>query len=194
LFAGIASRERARIVAETLLGGDFFSGWGVRTVSSAEIRYNAMSYHNGSVWPHDNALIARGLARYGIKQGVLRILTALLDASLFLDLHRLPELFCGFDRRPGQGPTLYPVAGSPQSWAAGAVFLLIEACLGISILSSPPMVMFRKTALPQSLPVIRIRNLRVGDASVDLAIQRAKQSVDISVLRKEGEIDIVSIK
>lgn len=194
LFTGIASRERGRLVAETLLNRDFFSGWGIRTLSSAEVRYNAMSYHNGSVWPHDNALIARGFARYGLRKGVLKVLEGLLDASLFFDLHRLPELFCGFERRPGQGPTLYPVACAPQSWAAGAVFLLIEACLGISIRSSPPMVLFRKTALPQSLPLIRIRNLWVGDASVDLAIQRTKESVDITVLRKEGEVDIVSIK
>jgi glycogen debranching enzyme len=196
LFTGIASRERGRLVAETLLNSDFFSGWGIRTLSSAEVRYNAMSYHNGSVWPHDNALIARGLARYGMKKGILKILTGLLDASLFFDLHRLPELFCGFDRRPGQGPILYPVACAPQSWAAGAVFLLIEACLGISIRSSPPMVLFRKTDLPQSLPIIRIRNLCVGGASVDLAIQRTKESesVDITVLRKDGDVDIVSIK
>ena len=194
LFTGIATREHGRVVAETLLNTDFFTGWGIRTVSSAEVRYNAMSYHNGSVWPHDNALIARGLARYGFKQGVLKILTGMLDSSLFFDLHRLPELFCGFDRRPGQGPTLYPVACSPQAWAAGAVFLLMEACLGISIRSSPPMVLFRRTALPHSLPVVRIRNLLVGDASVDLAIQRTKVGVAISVLRKEGEVDIVSIK
>ena len=194
LFTGIASRERGHVVAGSLMESDFFSGWGIRTLSSAEVRYNAMSYHNGSIWPHDNALIARGLARYGYRQAVLKILNGLLDASLFFDLHRLPELFCGFDRRPGQGPTLYPVACSPQSWAAGSVFLLIEACLGISIRSSPPTVLFRRTALPQSLPVIRIRNLWVGDASVDLAIQRTKASVDITVLRKEGEVDIVSIK
>ena len=119
LFTGIADRERARRVANVLLSQESFSGWGVRTVAAGEARYNPMSYHNGSIWPHDNALIAQGLAHYGLKEGVLRILTGLFEASTFLDLHRLPELFCGFERRPGEGPTLYPVACSPQSLVGG---------------------------------------------------------------------------
>ncbi|MFQ5749734.1 MAG: glycogen debranching N-terminal domain-containing protein, partial [Planctomycetota bacterium] len=120
LFSGIALPERAARTAATLLSDAFFSGWGVRTLAATATAYNPMSYHNGSVWPHDNALIASGLSRYAFKQDGLRILTGLFDASLFLELHRLPELFCGFPRRPGEGPTLYPVACSPQSWAAAA--------------------------------------------------------------------------
>src|SRR5262249_43161444 len=122
LYTGIATRPHALRVAEQLLSVDSFSGWGVRTVTSGESRYNPMSYHNGSVWPHDNAIIASGLARYGLKIAAGRILAGLFDASLFVDLRRLPELFCGFDRRPGEGPTLYPVACAPQAWSAGAPF------------------------------------------------------------------------
>src|SRR5262245_28874592 len=121
LFTGIASPERARRVADTLMREDSFSGWGIRTVACGEARYNPMSYHNGSVWPHDNALIGFGLARYRLSEGVLRVLTGMFDASLFVDLHRMPELFCGFPQRPGEGPTLYPVACAPQSWAAAGV-------------------------------------------------------------------------
>jgi glycogen debranching enzyme len=171
-----------------------FSGWGVRTLSSREVRYNAMSYHNGSVWPHDNAIIASGLARYGHKKAAVKILTGLLDASLFLDLHRLPELFCGFHRRAGEGPTLYPVACAPQSWAAASVFLLLEACLGLEIRTSPPTVIFRRADLPQSLPKIQITNLCLGDTSVDIVLERAGQSVGVTVLRKQADIDIISFK
>ncbi len=194
LMAGIASRDRATRVADTLLGEDFFSGWGIRTVSSKEARYNAMSYHNGSVWPHDNALIARGFMRYGLRDVAAQILAGMLDASRFVELARLPELFCGFARRPGEGPTLYPVACAPQAWAAAAAFALIEACLGITLRGSPALVLFRHSTLPESLPKIEIRNLRVGKASVDLAIQRAGDAVDVTVLRRRGEIDVVSVK
>src|SRR5207253_3892361 len=142
LFAGVATPEHARRVAATLTDETSFSGWGIRTVASSEARYNPMSYHNGSVWPHDNALIAAGFARYGFKESAGMLLAGLLDASLFFDLHRLPELFCGFPRRAGESPTLYPVACAPQAWAAGAVFLLLEACLGLSVCSRAHTVVF----------------------------------------------------
>src|SRR5207253_9868102 len=110
-----------------------FSGWGIRTLATAEARYNPMSYHNGSVWPHDNALIAAGQSRYGFKHMVLMVLGGLFEASVCVDLHRLPELFCGFQRRPGEGPTLYPVACAPQSWSAASVCLLLQSCLGMEV-------------------------------------------------------------
>jgi glycogen debranching enzyme len=194
LFAGIASAERAALLEETLLADDSFSGWGVRTLSTREVRYNAMSYHNGSVWPHDSAMIASGLARYGHKKGAVKILTGLLDASIFLDLHRLPELFCGLPRRAGEGPTLYPVACSPQSWAAASVFLLLQACLGLEIQSSPARVIFRCAELPQSLQNIEICNLPVGEATVDLLLERRDRSVGVTVLQKPSNIEIISIK
>ena len=121
LLSGIAEPQKAAETAETLFSAESFSGWGIRTVASSAARYNPMSYHNGSVWPHDNALIAAGLARYGFKDLTIKLLTGLFDASLFVDQRRLPELFCGFERRRGEGPTLYSVACLPQSWASVAV-------------------------------------------------------------------------
>ncbi len=132
LWSGIVSPERARRVGKTLLSAASFSGWGVRTVARGEARYNPMSYHNGSIWPHDNALVAMGLARYGMKAEACAIATAMYEASLAMDLHRLPELYCGFERRAhAESPTLYPVACSPQAWASAAVFNLVKACLGL---------------------------------------------------------------
>jgi glycogen debranching enzyme len=126
LFAGIATQEHARRVATTLTDETSFSGWGIRTVASSEARYSPMSYHNGSVWPHDNALIAAGFARYGFKESAAMVVAGLLDDSLFFDLHRLPELFCGFPRRPSESPTLYPVACARQAWAAGRSFFCLK--------------------------------------------------------------------
>lgn len=190
LLTGIARRDRAWRTAQTLLGDDSFSGWGIRTVCALEARYNPMSYHNGSVWPHDNALIAWGMARYGFKDAVLKILTGLFDASLFVDLHRLPELFCGFRRRPGQSPTLYPVACSPQAWAAASVFLLLQACLGLSVKGRENRLVLSNPQLPEFLQEVRIRNLKVGEGIVDLLLQRHGQDVNIRVMRMEGQIAI----
>jgi glycogen debranching enzyme len=194
LLMGIASPERARRVAQTLLDPNSFSGWGVRTVATTEARYNPMSYHNGSIWPHDNALIACGLARYGLKEEVLQITEALFDVSLFVDLHRLPELFCGFIRRPGEGPTLYPVACAPQAWAAASVFLLLQACLGLGISASENRLYFSHPVLPPFLSKMQIHNLRVGEASVDLLLLRHGLDVGINVLRREGKLEITMVK
>jgi glycogen debranching enzyme len=195
LFAGIATESHAEGVAATLTAGASFSGWGVRTVAAGEPRYNPMSYHNGSIWPHDNALIAAGFARYGLKEQAARILTGLMDASLFFDLHRLPELFCGFPRRPGESPTLYPVACAPQAWASGAVFLLLESCLGLKVLGSQRRVVLSNPFLPQFLEKVSIRNLRIGVASIDLlATRHAEGDVGINVVRREGAVDVVVLK
>jgi glycogen debranching enzyme len=191
LFTGIASPEHARSVAQVLLREDSFSGWGVRTLAASEVRYNPMSYHNGSVWPHDNALIAAGLARYGLKTAVLHVLNGLYEASRFVDLHRLPELFCGFPLRPGEGPTLYPVACAPQSWSAASVFLLLQACLGLQVKGPETKICFAQPLLPEFLNEVRIHNLQVGTASVDLLLQRHGQHVGLSVLRQTGSAEIV---
>ena len=193
LLTGIASAERAARVAHNLLGPDAFSGWGIRTVASTEARYNPMAYHNGSVWPHDNALIALGLARYGYKAGVLQIMSALFDATLYIDLHRLPELFCGFIRRPGEGPTLYPVACSPQAWAAAAAFLLLQACLGMHIDAPQGHLNFSHPILPAFLEEVRFRNLQIGEATVDLLLLRHDNNVGIQVLRREGKVEITTV-
>jgi glycogen debranching enzyme len=190
LFTGIAGRERARRTAQTLLAGDSFSGWGVRTVAAGEARYNPMSYHNGSVWPHDNALIAQGFAHYGLKDGALRVMAGLFEASAFLDLHRLPELFCGFERRRGEGPTLYPVACSPQAWSAAAPFLLLQACLGLDVKGPERQVCFHQPVLPHFLREVHIHNLDVGGVAVDLLLHRHGDDVSINVLRREGTVEV----
>ncbi len=195
LFTGIATPEHARRVAATLTEETSFSGWGIRTVASSETRYNPMSYHNGSVWPHDNSLIVAGFARYGLKQSAALVLAGLLDASLFFDLHRLPELFCGFPRRPGESPTLYPVACAPQSWASAAIFLLLEACLGLSVSAPEQTLVFSKPVLPAFLPRVSIRDLRVGDARVDLLLTRHDEGdVGVNVLRRDGALEVVILK
>jgi len=194
LFTGIASPDRARRAAETLLELESFSGWGIRTLAAGERRYNPMSYHNGSIWPHDNAIIAAGFRRYDLTSSALQLLTALFGASVFVDLHRLPELFCGFKRRPGEGPTLYPVACAPQAWAAGAVYLLLQACLGLDIDATTRRVVFTRAVLPDFLQQVWIRNLAVADASVDLRLDRHEQDVGITVVRRTGLLDIVAVK
>jgi glycogen debranching enzyme len=194
LFCGLPSAARAARVARTLLDLDSYSGWGIRTVSAAERRYNPMSYHNGSVWPHDNALIAAGLSRYGLQEEVLTVLRGLFDASEHVELCRMPELFCGFHRRPGQGATLYPVACAPQAWAAAAVFLLLEACLGLEIDGRCGRITLRRPRLPDFLREVRVENLRVGPTSVDLLFERHPADVGVSVLRRDGEIEIIVVK
>jgi len=194
LFAGIATAERARRVAATLTDEDSFSGWGIRTVGAGTIHYNPMSYHNGSIWPHDNALIAAGFARYGLAREATKVLSGLLDASLFFDLHRLPELFCGFPRRPGEGPTLYPVACSPQAWAAGAVFLVLQAALGLEVCATERRLIVSDSFLPEFLQKITIRGLRIGEGSVDLLLTRAAEQVHLEVLQIKGDLAVARSK
>jgi glycogen debranching enzyme len=190
LLTGIARPEHARGTARTLLDHTSFSGWGVRTVASGEPRYNPMSYHDGSVWPHDNALIAYGMARYGLKEGVLQILNALFEASQHMDLHRLPELYCGFARRPGEGPTLYPVACSPQAWSAASVFMLLQASLGLMIDAPQRQVCFSYPLLPEFLKEVHLTGLRLGEGRVDLRLVRHGRDVGIHTLRREGDFQI----
>ena len=192
LYAGIASPERARMVAETLLHPDSFSGWGIRSVAAGQARYNPLSYHNGSVWPHDNSLVASGLAKYDCKDEAGRVLLGLLDASRWADLGRLPELFCGLDRSRGQGPTLYPVACSPQAWAAGAPFLLVQACLGISIQEGGKRVLFDRPFLPKGIPQLSIKGLRTTNGSVDVFLERHNDTVRVEATEQQGEIEVIT--
>ena len=194
LFSGIAAAEHAERISKRFLEDDFFSGWGIRTVASSESRYNPMSYHNGSIWPHDNALIAYGMSRYGYKDATVRILTGLFNASLFVDLHRLPELFCGFVRRPDEGPTLYPVACNPQAWASASAFMLLQACLGLSIDAINQRVCFTNPALPSYLREVRIYNLKVGSARLDMHIKYHPEDVGINIVNRQGRVEVVVIK
>jgi glycogen debranching enzyme len=193
LYSGIASPERGRRVAETLLGNEFYTGWGIRTLGKSEVRYNPLSYHNGSIWPHDNSIIASGLARYGSKKLAGQVLLALLDLSSEVDLHRLPELFCGLKRRPAEGPTLYPVACSPQAWSAAAPFLILEECLGISQQPERDRIIFDRPFLPEGIAQLSIRNLRCGKNVADLLLERRNNSVLIHRESKEDNLEIVTI-
>jgi glycogen debranching enzyme len=193
LYTGIAGSERAARVAETLMRPESFSGWGVRTVAAGQARYNPLSYHNGSIWPHDNSIVASGLARYGGKDKAGQILLALLDASKWVDLGRLPELFCGLDRHHGEGPTLYPVACSPQAWAAGAAFLLVQSCLGLSVEGIRKRILFDSPCLPEGIPQLTIQSLRCGEASVDVFLERRNDVVRFDVLERRGEVEVIEI-
>jgi len=181
LFAGIATQERAERVAQTLLAVESYSGWGIRTISSAESRFNPMAYHNGSVWPHDNALIAHGMARYELTQQAKLVFSGMFDAAIYFDLHRMPELFCGFSKEDGEGPVLYPVACAPQSWSAASMFLLFQACLGIQVDGIGKQVKLVRPTLPDFLNEVRIINLQIGDSSLDIHVMKQRDSVEVTV-------------
>ncbi len=193
LFTGIAQPDAAARIQLGLLEADFFSGWGIRTLPNNEVRYNPMSYHNGSIWPHDNALIACGFARYGFKDAALRILSALFDASLFMDLNRLPELYCGFQRRRGEGPTLYPVACNPQAWAAASVFFVLQACLGLRIEAPAKRIYFDNPRLPESIGQLEIIGLKIDSSTVDISFIRYEDDVAVNVHRRTGKLEVIVI-
>jgi len=193
LATGIADKVLGKRAAETILSPESFNEWGVRTIAAGEVRYNPMSYHNGTIWPHDSAMVAAGLARYKNKKQANKIMTGLFNASIAFDQHRLPELFCGFDRLPGQGPTLYPVACLPQAWASGAVFHLLQSCLGLVFSPEKPQLRFYHPRLPDYLHRLKVINLRFANGSIDLSFHRHPQNVSINVLRREGDIEIVVI-
>jgi glycogen debranching enzyme len=190
LFTGIAPETRIATITRSLGDETFFTGWGIRTLADREVRYNPMAYHNGSIWPHDNALLALGFAGSPDKSLALRIFTAQLEASAYFDSGRLPELFCGFRRRDGKAPTSYPVACSPQAWSAGAVFMLLQACLGLSIDAPLAQITFRYPRLPPNIERLSIRGLEVGEASVDLTLQGGPGVFSVTVDRRVGNLNV----
>lgn len=194
LFAGIASPDRAHSVMRSLMQPESFSGWGVRTIAQGEARFNPMSYHNGSVWPHDNAIIAAGFARYGLKAEAAKILDAQFNAALHQDLRRLPELFCGFMRKPNRGPTNYPVACVPQAWASAALFGQLAACLGLELDHGNMEIRFRDPVLPDFLDELCLRNLHLGHSRRDIALHRYDSDVTASILAREGPARVLLSK
>jgi glycogen debranching enzyme len=139
-------------------------------------------------------LIAFGDTQSRDKQLAMRILSGFLDLSIFAESHRLPELICGFSRRQGKGPTLYPVACAPQAWASGAVFLALQSCLGLSIDATRSRIQLNNTALPEAIPSVRIRNIQVGAATVDLEFERHAHAAGVNILRRQGDVEVIAIK
>jgi glycogen debranching enzyme len=193
LFAGIASQERAERVAQTLLAAESYSGWGIRTISSAESRFNPMAYHNGSVWPHDNAIIAYGMAKYGLTQQANRVFSGMFEAAMYFDLHRMPELFCGLSKEAGEGPVLYPVACAPQAWSAASMFLLFQACLGIQVDGIRKQVTLVRPTLPDFLNEVSIINLQAGDSSLDIDVMRQRDGVGVTVKNAKNSPAVVCL-
>ena len=190
LFSGIAAADRAKHVAADLLRPRFFSGWGIRTVAGDQARYNPMSYHNGSIWPHDNALIALGLSRYGCKPAIDTLFAGLFGAATYMDQRRLPELFCGFQRQRGHGPTLYPVACSPQAWASATPFTLLDASLGLEFDPFDGEIRLRNPRLPAFLDEVILRDLGLGSSSVDLRLRRHGETISLDTTRNNGDIRV----
>ncbi len=186
LAAGLLDGDRAAAFAERLLADDMLSGWGVRTLSNRERRYNPMSYHNGSVWPHDNAMAAWGLAAVNRTDGAVKIMTGLFDAAAGLKNESLPELFCGFSREPSLGPVPYPVACHPQAWSAASVFLLIQSILGIEVRGLERRIVMRSPIVPDWLDWIRFEDLRLGKSSISFIARRGRRGASIEVLEKHG--------
>jgi glycogen debranching enzyme len=193
LFCGVAKEDKAARVAKDLMTPDLFTGWGVRTVAIGASRYNPMSYHNGTVWPHDSSIVAAGLARYGMSEAAGRIFTGLFDAACRFPDFRLPELFCGFARRAGEGPVSYPSACTPQAWASGAVFLLLQACLGIDIDAKAGVIEVARPYLPGWLDHVVVRDLSVGDGRATLHFHRAASGVEVGISDMEGDVRLVRL-
>ncbi|HWH24891.1 MAG TPA: amylo-alpha-1,6-glucosidase, partial [Candidatus Limnocylindria bacterium] len=190
LWSGIASAERAAKVAEVLTGPGMWSGWGIRTLSSEMVGFNPIGYHLGTVWPHDNGICAAGFARYGLFDAARLVAGGLLESSAYFREARLPELFCGFDRESSPLPVPYPVACSPQAWAAGSIFHLVSSTLGMRPDAANQRLELVRPALPDWLPDLHIRNLRVGEALVDLAFGGETDSISVEVLRRSGALDV----
>jgi glycogen debranching enzyme len=194
LFARAISPERAARVIEMLLSDGLYSGWGVRTLARGQAVYNPLSYHNGSVWPHDNALAAFGASRYGHAAAARRIFEGMVDAGRHFRRHRLPELFCGLGRSDGDFLVHYPVSCSPQAWAAGAPFLLLQAVLGLEADAPAGKLTIRNPLLPAFLDTLDLRALRVGNARIDLRFKRSGTRTHADVIACEGDHIRVSIE
>ncbi|MBU1345417.1 MAG: amylo-alpha-1,6-glucosidase [Alphaproteobacteria bacterium] len=193
LFTGLPSRDRAARVTQRLLSSEFRSGWGLRTLAKGQARFNPMSYHNGSVWPHDTSLGAAGMARYGERSAVSGILGEIYTAASHFHM-RLPELFCGFEREPGEGPIAYPVACLPQAWAAGSAFLMLQASLGVDVNALEGVVTVTNPTLPMGVDRLTVSDLHVGSASVDLIFERIGEGTVIMPRSKIGDVRVTTIR
>jgi glycogen debranching enzyme len=192
LMTGIASPQRARRVAAGLMESDLFSGWGIRTLAASEARYNPMSYHNGSVWPHDNALIALGMASVGLRDETARLFEGMHSAAGTMDLRRMPELFCGFPRRPGRAPIRFPVACSPQAWAAAAMPAFVQACLGLTFDAAAHAIRFDKPRLPAFLDSVTLEKLPLGGARATIRVSGSAHEASVEVIDHDGDLRVLT--
>ncbi|AZS20628.1 amylo-alpha-1,6-glucosidase [Caulobacter sp. FWC26] len=184
LFSGLPSPDRAQAVIQTLLAPDFNAGWGIRTLAQGQPRYNPMSYHNGSIWPHDTGLCAQGMANYGERDGVVRLTAGLFETAASFEM-RLPELFCGFKRAAGEPPVAYPVACLPQAWAAGSIFMMLQACLGVTVDGWTGAVSVTQPRLPIGIDRLEIEDLPLGAARVDIRFHQKDDQVEVLIVRKD---------
>ena len=191
LWTGLVSDSRAPLVARRLMADDLFTGWGVRTLASGERLYNPMSYHNGSVWPHDTAIAAGGMRRYGMADAFITLATSLFEAVLQFEHIRMPELLCGFSRVDDYGPTQYPVACAPQAWAAGVVFMLIGAMLGLAPDAAANQLTLNRPRLPGWLSWVELRNLRLRDSRMTLRASQGQDGAAIEMLSRQGNAELV---
>jgi glycogen debranching enzyme len=187
LWSGVPDPQQAQQLAKNLLGAEMHSGWGIRTLSAAHRAFNPMSYHNGSVWPHDNALIAMGLARYGFGKAALTVLHGLHDAAACDEFQRLPELFCGMPRSEGTHPVWYPVSCAPQAWAAGAFFMLLQGVLGIRPNAPAGTLQIQNPALPDFVHDMTISGLKIGGSEISLQFERRSGRTSASLLSLSGD-------
>jgi glycogen debranching enzyme len=191
LWTGLVSDSRAHIVARRLMADDMFTGWGVRTLARGERLYNPMSYHNGSVWPHDTAIAAIGMRRYGFADPFITLATGLFESVLQFENMRMPELFCGFPRVDGYGPTQYPVACSPQAWAAGVVFMLVASMLGLRPDAADNQLTLSRPRLPGWLAWLEIRGLRLRASRMTLRASQGQDGAAIEMLARQGDAELV---
>jgi glycogen debranching enzyme len=191
LYVGLPEPARAQMVADQLLSASFQSGWGVRTLADDAVLFNPMSYHNGSIWPHDTAICGAGLARFGERDNVVRLMSGTFESAVHFNM-RLPELFCGFTRSVGEAPIAYPVACLPQAWSAGSAFMLMQACLGLEIDGWNGEIRVTRPRLPIGIDTLTLRHLGVGEKKVDLTFQRVGDRVVAFLAdRHEGLVPLI---
>jgi len=170
-----------------------FSGWGIRTMGENEVGYNPTSYHNGSVWPHDNSIIINGLIRYNYRREAIKVINGLIKASQYFKYNRLPELFCGFSHKKTERPIEYPVACSPQAWACGSIYLIIQSLLGINADVINDRI-YLKPIFPDKTNKVEIKNLKIGDNRADFTLIKEENYIKISEVKIEGNTKLILSK
>jgi glycogen debranching enzyme len=194
LAAGLVPKQHARACADRLMADDLFSGWGVRTLSHNHPSYNPLAYHLGTVWPVENATFALGFKRYGLDDHLDRLATAMCDAAAHFRNFRLPEAIGGVGPRESPVPSVYPKSNSPQAWSASAMVLLVQTLLGIYPFAPGHVLALARPRLPEWLPALTVRRLRVGGATVSIRFERNRDgSTSFDVIEKDGTLLVTQV-